>query len=115
MFRLLLNQKRTELIFASTGTKDPNQKPWKYVEALAGSDIQTNPPETNEAVSSSGVEFKSTVADMPSASIQQDIDAKVDVAAMRRQLMAEGVDKFVKPQRALLELIAEKRKELSPA
>lgn len=104
-----------ELIFASTGTKDPNQKPWKYVQALAGSDIQTNPPETNQAVASSGVDFKSTVADMPSESIQAEIDAKVDVKAMHRQLMAEGVDKFVKPQRALLELIAQKRKELSPA
>ncbi len=39
---------------------------------------------------------------------------KVDVTAMHRQLMAEGVDKFVKPQRALLDLIAQKRKELLP-
>ncbi|MBC7815698.1 MAG: transaldolase, partial [Planctomycetaceae bacterium] len=33
-----------EIIFASTGTKDPKLSPDKYVEALAGSDIQTNPP-----------------------------------------------------------------------
>jgi transaldolase len=52
---------------------------------------------------------------MPPETVQQEIDAKVNVTSMRRQLMAEGVDKFVKPQQALLDLIAEKRKELSPA
>ena len=103
-----------ELIFASTGTKDPSQNPWKYVEALAGSDIQTNPPETNEAVAASGLKFSRTVDQMPAESIQHEIDDKVDIAAMHQQLMAEGVDKFVKPQRALLDLIAKKRNELSP-
>ena len=39
-----------EIIFASTGTKKPTDPPDKYVEALAGSDIQTNPPATNDAV-----------------------------------------------------------------
>ncbi len=38
-----------EFIFASTGTKDKSDPPDKYVSALAGSDIQTNPPATNEA------------------------------------------------------------------
>ncbi|MEM8669492.1 MAG: transaldolase family protein [Planctomycetota bacterium] len=104
-----------ELIFASTGTKNPEDKPWKYVEALAGSDIQTNPPETNAAVAESGLTFKRQVDQMPDSSIQNEIDEKVDVAAMHQALMEEGVDKFVKPQRALLDLIAEKRKELSPA
>lgn len=104
-----------ELIFASTGTKDPKALPWTYVQALAGSDIQTNPPATNDAVASSDVVFTRTVDQLPSEAIQQDIDAKVDVPAMRKVLMEEGVDKFVKPQRALLALIAEKRKELSPA
>ena len=102
-----------ELIFASTGVKDPNEKPWKYVEALAGSDIQTNPPATNEAVAESGLTFTRKVDEMPSQDVQNEIDEKLDVAAMHKQLMEEGVAKFVKPQRALLELIAQKRKELS--
>jgi transaldolase len=104
-----------ELIFASTGTKDPKDVPWKYVQALAGSDIQTNPPETNGAIAESDVRFVRTVDQMPSAAIQSEIDAKVDATDMHQVLMQEGVDKFVKPQRALLELIAEKRAELSPA
>lgn len=102
-----------EMIFASTGTKDPNENAWKYVQALAGSDIQTNPPETNEAVAGSGLEFTRTVDQMPPASVQDEIDEKVDIAAMQRVLMEEGIDKFVKPQRALLQLVAEKRKQFS--
>ena len=39
-----------EMIFASTGTKKPDDPPWKYVDAFAGSDIETNPPATNDAV-----------------------------------------------------------------
>ena len=101
-----------ELIFASTGTKDPAEKAWKYVEALAGSDIQTNPPATNEAVAQSGLTFHRTVDDMPSETIQDEIDAKVDMNKMHDTLMEEGVAKFVKPQRALLELIKQKRGEL---
>ena len=41
---------KQEMIFASTGTKKPEDPPWKYVEAFAGSDIETNPPATNDAV-----------------------------------------------------------------
>ncbi|TWU59913.1 Transaldolase [Rubripirellula tenax] len=104
-----------ELIFASTGTKNPNDPPQRYVQALAGSDIQTNPPETNQAIADQEIEFTRTVDQMPPQSVQDDIDAKVDIKAMHQTLMAEGVDKFVKPQRALLELIAQKRKQLSPS
>ena len=103
-----------ELIFASTGTKNPDEDPWRYVAALAGSDIQTNPPQTNEAVVAGGVEFASTVDTFPSAAIQEEIDAALDINDMHETLMSEGVDKFVKPQRALLALIADKRKQLSP-
>ncbi|MEM9827456.1 MAG: transaldolase family protein [Planctomycetota bacterium] len=101
-----------ELIFASTGTKNPNDAPWKYVQALAGSDIQTNPPKTNQAVAESGLTFSRTVDEMPPAEVQQEIDDKLDVAAMQATLMDEGVAKFVKPQRALIELIAAKRAQL---
>ena len=104
-----------ELIFASTGTKDPNEKPWRYVEALAGSDIQTNPPATNEAVANSDVQFTRQVDQLPAASVIEEIESKVDSKKLHDVLMSEGVAKFVKPQRALLALIAEKRQELSSA
>ncbi|MCA9188560.1 MAG: transaldolase family protein [Pirellulaceae bacterium] len=101
-----------EIIFASTGTKKPGDAAWKYVEALAGSDIQTNPPETNEAVQVSGLTFSRNVDKMPADSVLREIDAEVDFQEMERVLMAEGIKKFVDPQRALLQLIAEKRSHL---
>ncbi|TWT99996.1 Transaldolase [Botrimarina colliarenosi] len=109
---LKLNQ---EIIFASTGTKDPNQKPWKYVEALAGSDIQTNPPATNDAAQASGVTFMRRVDEMPSPAVLTAIDATVDFNALHDTLMREGVQKFADPQKALLAAIAAKRAELATA
>jgi transaldolase len=108
--RLPLQQ---EMIFASTGTKKPEDKPWKYVEALAGSDIQTNPPKTNDAVAKSGLTFTRTVDQPTPADVDADINAKVDFAKLEATLMSEGIEKFAKPQHALLALIAEKRKSLS--
>ncbi|MDB4730370.1 transaldolase [bacterium] len=102
-----------ELIFASTGTKKPSDPAWKYVQALAGSDIQTNPPETNAAIASSDIEFCRTVDIMPTLEIQQQIDSHINMKTMHDVLMQQGVEKFVKPQRALLSLIAKKRSELT--
>lgn len=101
-----------EMVFASTGVKDPALPQWKYVEALAGSDIQTNPPATNDAADASGVEFKAQIANLPAADIVSEIAAKVDMKKLEDFLMADGVAKFVAPQKALLKLIAEKRAAL---
>jgi transaldolase len=101
---------RQEIIFASTGTKKPEDPPWKYVVALAGSDIQTNPPATNDAVEASGLTFQRTVDQLPAADVLAEIDAKVDVQKLEDQLMREGVAKFADPQKALLKLLGEKRK-----
>ncbi len=73
-----------EIIFASTGVKDPSLPAWKYVEALAGSDIQTNPPETNEAVAKSDRVFTSKVADLPTQEIQDEIDEKLTLLICTR-------------------------------
>jgi len=99
-----------EIVFASTGTKDPNDPPDKYVSALAGSDIQTNPPSINSLIQGmAGKEFSKTLGEMPSAEILAEIDAKVDFQRMEETLMEEGLQKFADPQKALLSLIAEKR------
>ena len=107
--RLPLQQ---EMIFASTGTKKPGDKPWKYVEAFAGSDIETNPPATNDQVEASGRTIKRMIDDMPSAAVLSEIDRLVDLQKMEDVLMEEGVKKFADPQKGLLALIAKKRKEL---
>ncbi len=102
-----------EMIFASTGTKDPKDDPWKYVGAFAGSDIETNPPATNDAVQASGISFSRSVDALPDASILAEIDEKVDVAHLEQVLMEEGIQKFADPQKALLGLIREKRTSLT--
>ena len=103
---------KQEIVFASTGTKNPNDLPWKYVEAFAGSDIQTNPPATNEAVASSGLIFTGQVDKLPSQEVLDELDRLVDMDKLEKVLMAEGIDKFVKPQKALLDLVAQRRQLL---
>jgi transaldolase len=102
-----------EMIFASTGTKKPEDPAWKYVAAFAGSDIETNPPATNEAVARSGRTFTREVDKLPPQAVLDEIAAKVDVQKMEDVLMDEGLQKFADPQKALLKLIGEKRKAVA--
>lgn len=107
---------KQELIFASTGTKKPDDPKDKYVSALAGADIQTNPPATNEAIQQmEEATYTRQVDQLPSDDILADIDEKVDFAKMEEVLMEEGLQKFADPQKGLLALIGEKRKELAQA
>ena len=100
---------KQEIIFASTGTKKPSDAPWKYVEAFAGSDIETNPPATNAAVQASGRTISRQVDQMPQPEVLAEIDAKVDTMKLEETLMREGLQKFADPQKALIALIAAKR------
>jgi transaldolase len=100
---------KQEIIFASTGTKDPKLPADKYVEALAGSDIQTNPPATNAAVQKLNKTYTRNIDKMPPKEVQDEIDAKIDVAKMEQTLMDEGTAKFADPHKALLKTITEKR------
>ena len=110
--RLPLSQ---EIVFASTGVKRAGDPPWKYVEAFAGSDIETNPPATNEAVAASGLTFRRAVDQLPDAEVLDEVDREVDLVAMERVLMEEGIEKFAQPQKNLLRLIGQKRDALTSA
>src|SRR5438105_7545675 len=88
---------KQEMIFASTGTKKPGDPPWKYVEAFAGSDIETNPPATNKAVQESGRTFHRMVDQLPPSPVLDEIAKKVDMAHLEETLMREGVAKFADP------------------
>lgn len=101
-----------EIIFASTGTKNPNDPPWKYVAALAGADIQTNPPATNEAVAESNKQFESQIDVLPSSEIQKELDSTISVDDLEATLMSEGLDKFAAPQKELLKTVANAREHL---
>jgi transaldolase len=107
--------RKQEIVFASTGTKDPKEDPVKYVAAFAGSDIETNPPATNEAAEKSGRTFTRSVDLMPPIKVLEEIDRLVDMNQLEETLMREGVAKFADPQKALLSLIAEKRSALKAA
>ena len=102
-----------EIVFASTGTKKPDDPKDKYVAALAGSDIQTNPPATNDAVETLGKEYTKQLEKLPSQDVLDEIDKAVDVQKMEDTLMSEGTAKFADPHKALLKLIAEKRAALT--
>jgi transaldolase len=104
-----------EIIFASTGAKkmktyEPAAD--KYVAALAGSDIQTNPPATNDAVEALGHTYTRKIDELPSKAIQDEIDRLVDQAKMEETLMSEGLAKFADPHKKLLETIKSKRATL---
>jgi transaldolase len=100
---------RQEIVFASTGTKKPSDPPWKYVEAFAGSDIQTNPPATNEAVARSNRTFTRQVDRLPLPAVVEEIDRLVDMEKLETTLMAEGIAKFANPQKTLLNTVEQKR------
>jgi transaldolase len=101
-----------EMIFASTGTKKKEDPAWKYVEAFAGSDIETNPPATNAAVQASGRTITKNIDKLPAANILADIDSKVNIGHLEETLMREGLSKFAEPHKALIKLIGEKRTAL---
>jgi transaldolase len=103
---------RQEMVFASTGTKKPQDEKDKYVSAFAGSDIQTNPPETNDWVAKSGRSYSRRIDEMPAAEVLAEIDRVVDMEHLEETLMKEGLEKFAKPQKDLIERIGKKRASL---
>jgi transaldolase len=104
-----------EMVFASTGTKKPEDPPWKYAAAFAGSDIETNPPATNDAIEKSGRTFHREIDKLPPAEVLAEIDREVKVDHLEATLMSEGIKKFADPQKALLALVAGKRAVLAAA
>jgi transaldolase len=104
---------KQEIVFASTGPKKASDPVWRYVEAFAGSGIETNPPDINAKVQASGRTFSRAVDRLPTEDVLADIDAKVDMGQLEADLMREGLKKFADPQKSLLELIARKRREHS--
>ena len=104
-----------EMIFASTGAKLEGDAFDKYVAEFAGSDIMTNPPKTNRQVQESGKAYERRVDALPPEAVLDEIDAKVDIEALERTLMEEGLAKFADPHRELIESISSRRERLASA
>jgi transaldolase len=101
-----------EIVFASTGVKNAYDSPDKYVQAFAGGDIITSPPATNEAVYESPKVYNRRIDDMPSPSVLEEVDRRINTVEMESRLLAEGTNKFAESQLSLLKLIAQKRASL---
>ena len=102
-----------EIIFASTGTKKASDPADKYVGALVGTDIQTNPPKTNDDIEALGKTYTRNIDQLPEQAVLDEIDAKVDQVKLEETLMREGVAKFADPHKALIEVIKQKRTTLA--
>jgi len=99
------------LLWASTGTKNPDYSDVKYIESLIGPDtVNTVPVETLDAYRDHGD---------PKARLEQDIEQagrvlerlpefRISIDKVTQQLEDEGVDKFNKPFDKLMETLKEK-------
>ena len=106
------------LLWASTGTKDPEASDVLYVEALAAPHtVNTMPEETLKAFADHGNVRPSLPRDGGDAErvLAQFAQAGVDHDALAAQLQKEGADAFVKSWQELLARIAEKCEALRKA
>lgn len=106
------------LLWASTGTKDPDASDTLYVEALAAPDtIDTMPEKTLRAFADHGEVRATLSADGADAfaTLAQFAATGVDVNVVARELQDEGAQAFVKSWTELLRRIADKRSALAAA
>jgi len=99
------------LLWASTGTKNPDYSDVKYVESLIGPDtVNTVPVETLDAYRDHGE---------PKARLEQDVEQagrvlerlpefRISIDKVAQQLEDEGIEKFNKPFDKLMETLKEK-------
>ncbi len=109
--------RRQRLLWASTGTKDPNASDTLYLEALAAPDtINTIPDKTLLAFADHGKVEKT----MPEnggdseAVIAKFRHAGIDVDALAEQLQREGAQSFSASWKKLMDGIAGKREKVAP-
>ena len=101
------------LLWASTGTKNPNYRDVLYVEELIGPDtVNTVPPATMDAFRSHGRPRASLVENLDEAKETLDILGKVGISlsAVTDQLLQEGVRLFAEAFDRLLNAVDQKCK-----
>jgi transaldolase len=104
------------LLWASTGTKDPDAPDTLYIEALAAPDtINTMPEKTLLAFAEHGDMQSALTADGNDAEalLAEFSQAGVDDGALAAQLQREGVQSFAESWRELIERIASKSAALT--
>ena len=104
------------LLFASTGTKDPEASDTLYVEAFAAPDtINTMPDKTLHAFADHGEVADPLPTDGGDASevLAAHADAGIDVDELAARLQVEGAEAFSKSWREMLDSIAAEAKQLA--
>lgn len=104
------------LLWASTGTKNPEYPDTYYVEQLIGGDtVNTVPPATLQAFVDHGTVALTLEAAVESAGGQlaQLAELGIDLEAVTRQLQQNGLDAFAAAFDALLKSIEEKQTRLA--
>lgn len=107
------------LLWASTGTKNPQYSDVMYVDQLIGADtVNTLPPATIEACAdhcdvASRVETNLDEAHNILDSLK-DPDIDINLEQVMAELLTEGIDKFVQPYQSLISSLEGKIKHLSP-
>jgi transaldolase len=126
-YRELLNSPRSRdlaaagarpqrLLWASTGTKDPQASDVLYIEALAAPDTINTIPDTTLLAFADHGEVRGTMAEdggHAESVLAEFEQAEVDVAALAADLQREGAEAFVKSWNGLLECIAAKSEALA--
>jgi transaldolase / glucose-6-phosphate isomerase len=85
-------------LWASTGVKDPHYPETKYVDSLVGPDTVNTMPMNTLLACAEELEVKGNTADQdPSEDLTRLADAGIDMGDVTKQLLQEGVDKFVEP------------------
>jgi transaldolase len=106
------------LLFASTGTKDPEAPDTLYIEALAAPfTVNTMPDSTLLAFADHGEVSQPIPADGGDAEqVLAELEAAgVDVAELAARLQREGAETFDKSWKELMQSIEEKSRELAAA
>ena len=109
------------LLWASTGTKNPDYSDVMYVDELVGRyTVNTVPPSTLEACADhcsinadrveSGVEEACQLLESLSSP-----DVQIDLDAVMMELLEEGIEKFVQPFESIMRSIQNKMNQLSEA
>lgn len=113
-----LGARGQRLLFASTGTKDPNASDVLYVDALAAPNtVNTMPQNTLSATADHGAAMALLPPDGGdgAATLAEFERAGVDAAVLADRLQSEGADAFVQSWRDLLHAIDVKSKALVDA
>ncbi|MBV5260108.1 transaldolase [Synechococcus moorigangaii CMS01] len=110
--------KPQRLLWASTGTKNPDYSDVMYVDELVGADtVNTLPPNTIEACADHCDPANRITANVDQAqqiiAALNDEDVAIDLDQVMADLLEDGIDKFIQPFESLMASLAAKVKQLA--